>query len=815
MNLYLLQYNNYYNRILKRHNTLDEYLQYSPYEFPVIGVTNFNFGDGVSVQQIVNYPYENNMPDYAVAVDGNNNIIGRYFIIDMVYLRKGQYTTTLYRDLLADYYVELLNAPIFVEKGSLNNEDPFIFNKEDMTFNQIKEREVKLTDRCGIPWLVGYISPKREDIVVPYSRSTTANETYTSLNDFYAATGGSYGSILQRFGYLVYAKNYITGSSNPPFKYAFGFNELVKSAINLKETVVGYGLVSTTDTNNLNLKMNNPSNDSIDRFLNSLISRAYETCNGDYASRKQDIANFIRVTGIDQYNRIQRQPERIIYISSTNKYYEVKVQQTLVPNIISVGTGTQPFQLLKDIVQYTIANDDYSAVLRESEYNNSSFGLFTAVSKAELVLTEIPTVPTIDKSVTLTGKRNVLNDAPYSMFAIPFGNNVRFTKGLQTYISKSKVAAYEFVNSLSEALTGSNWSYDIQLLPYCPLQSNITAASQLDISNLTVEEDYNFIAFDDDAPTEGVMVLWARNATFSFNIQYAINNPYDSVKLWNELKSYRLCSPNYASAFEFSAAKNNGVQWFNVDCTYKPYSPYIHINPNFNGLYGDDFDDARGLICGGDFSITQLNDAWETYQRNNVNYEKSFQRTIENMEVNNKYQRVGEIVNAITGTVGGSVSGMVTAGLASGGNPYAMAGGAIAGGAASLAGGIADIYINDKLRAEALDYTKDQFGYNLGNIQALPITIAKLSAFTANNKIFPVLEVYGVTEQEQLALENKIKYNGMTVMRIGTINEFILYKRYDLDYFKGKLIRLELGEAAEDFHIVNQISAELNKGVFI
>ena len=52
-------------------------------------------------------------------------------------------------------------------------------------------------------------------------------------------------------------------------------------------------------------------------------------------------------------------------------------------------------------------------------------------------------------------------------------------------------------------------------------------------------------------------------------------------------------------------------------------------------------------------------------------------------------------------------------------------------------------------------------------------------------------------------------------MRIGTINEFILYKRYDLDYFKGKLIRLELGEGAEDFHIINQISAELNKGVFI
>ena len=814
MNLYLLQYNNYYNRILKRHNTLDEYLQYSPYEFPIIGVTNFNFGDGVSVQQIVNYPYENNMPDYAIAVDGNNNIIGRYFIIDMVYLRKGQYTTTLYRDLLADYYVELLNAPIFVEKGSLDDEDPFIFNKEDMTFNQIKEQEILLKDRCGIPWLVGYISPKRDDIEITYTRSTAADETYTYLSDYYATTGGTFGTILQRFGYIVYANNRIYGESNPPASVAFGFNELGKTAINATEKTFGYGQLSTL-SNGSNLKMNNPSNDSIDRFLNNLISNAYNSAGGDYATRKQAIANFINVTGINQYNRIQREPHKIIYISSTNKYYDVSVKQSLIPNIVSVGVGTQPFETIKSIVNTTINQDYYSAVRIDGLYNNASFGLFTAVAKAELVLTEIPTVPSIDKVITLSGKRNILNDAPYSMFAIPFADEVIFTKGLQTYTSKSKNASYEFVNSLSQELSGSNWTFDIQLLPYCPLQSNILGEKRLDISNLTVEEDYNFIAFDDDTPTEGVMVLWGRNASFTFNISQTVSNPYDNVKLWNELKTYRLCSPNYASIFEFSAAKNGGVEWFNVDCTYKPYSPYIHINPNFKRLYGSDFNDARGLICGGDFSITQLNDSWETYQRNNINYEKSFQRTIENMEVNNKYQRVGEIVNAVTGTVGGSVSGMVTAGLASGGNPYAMAGGAIAGGAASLAGGIADIYINDKLRAEALDYTKDQFGYNLGNIQALPITIAKLSAFTANNKIFPVLEVYGVTEQEQLALENKIKYNGMTVMRIGTINEFILYKQYGLDYFKGKLIRLELGEGAEDFHIVNQISAELNKGVFI
>ena len=84
------------------------------------------------------------MPDYAVLVDDEENVVCRYFIIDMVYQCKGQYVATIYRDLVADYYLELLNAPIFIEKGPLADSDTFIYNNEDMTFNQIKQDEILL-----------------------------------------------------------------------------------------------------------------------------------------------------------------------------------------------------------------------------------------------------------------------------------------------------------------------------------------------------------------------------------------------------------------------------------------------------------------------------------------------------------------------------------------------------------------------------------------------------------------------------------------------------------------------------------------------
>lgn len=98
----------------------------------------------------------------------------------------------------------------------------------------------------------------------------------------------------------------------------------------------------------------------------------------------------------------------------------------------------------------------------------------------------------------------------------------------------------------------------------------------------------------------------------------------------------------------------------------------------------------------------------------------------------------------------------------------------------------------------------------MGNIQALPSSLAKTSALTFNNKIFPILEYYTCTDEEKQALRDKIKYNGMTVGRIGIIVDFI---REEKTYIKGKLIRLE--SIDEDFHILNAIADEMNKGVFI
>ena len=373
--------------------------------------------------------------------------------------------------------------------------------------------------------------------------------------------------------------------------------------------------------------------------------------------------------------------------------------------------------------------------------------------------------------------------------------------------------------------------YDLQLLPFCPLQGwSINSDGEFEKAIALKNGISNEVVYSNQAQ---FVIFFSTSSQGSYNSSQLhlidtqqTNNELSlplsmgNKKISNECDMYRLCSPNYNGQFQFSASKLNGITGFNVDYTYLPYSPYIHINPNFSGLYGKDFDDARGLICQGDFSISYLSDAWENYQVQNKNYANIFNRGTENLELTQKIQRTQQVFNAVTGTVTGSAAGALTG--AKGGVAGAIAG-AVVGTAAGAIGGALDVYYGDLLRNEALDYRQDMFNYQLDNIKALPDSIAKVTAYTRNNKIFPILEYYTCTPTEKRAIAKKIAYNGMTVGRIGTMSEFLIndWSYQDIEtnqvieskgYIKGQLIRFD--DFGEDFHIVNSISGELYKGVY-
>lgn len=791
LNLYYLHYNNYYNRIIKKFDTLPEYLVSPYYDGCVTENAAFNPNDSVETVMIVNQA--NFDYDYLVA-GTTTNIVSRWFVMEAIRKRNGQYELKLRRDMMADSYNQVLDAPAFIEKATLQQSDPMIFNKEDMTFNQIKTSETLLKDETGCAWVVGYIPsdafPTGESITSSILLEGTADYEYATINDF------PLKDILNiDYNGLPSAWDYQTMIDIGSNTYITSFNATTGDTHCFSSGGASNGYYITNVINIDELKQSlkdrfysKPSWTGAASTMSSMLYQYSNYSGNDYNIPFSDIVEFIGKTvkiGSDYFK--VNVNKSTVYIN----FVDVPASSSMtldywIPNLTLSYQGAVP------------SGYDYSV---EGTPNNNTFRVFYTYYKYNVSLEQVTINATL--SISSKAERYHLADAPYDMFCIPYSNDLEMTyrdpsDGTSKTMIANKSLAVNMATEISRKL-GNDAIYDLQLLPYCPVRYCIQSDSSFDASALYVDNNTSYVDFIKDSSNQNIgMVFWATHSAFSFNINESIT--VSNNKLSNECDMYRLCSPNYNGQFEFSAAKNNGVNYFNVDCTYKPFDPYIHINPNFGNLYGQDFNDARGLICNGDFSLPQLSNAWANYQLNNKNYQDIFNRQIQNMEVNNAIQNTKSIVSAATGIVGGIVGGAMTGGIAGG----------IAGGFASAIGGAADVGLQITGQREAIDYTKDQFGYQLGNIQAIPSNITKTTAFTYNNKIFPILEYYTCTDIEKEALENKLKYNGMTVMRIGTIREFL---QNDISYIKGKFIRLV--EVLEDFHYTNELANEFNKGVFI
>ena len=294
---------------------------------------------------------------------------------------------------------------------------------------------------------------------------------------------------------------------------------------------------------------------------------------------------------------------------------------------------------------------------------------------------------------------------------------------------------------------------------------------------------------------------------------YSILNPGNDAltrKLANECDLVRIVSQNYSAIFEFSPAKSGGVDGFLADCTYKPWSPYIHILPKLKGLYGDNFvtiDDARGLICGGDMSLPQLSNEWANYQLQNKTYQEMFDRQIKNMDVQNDINKQNARWQLALSPITGGAS-LAAAGAQAGG-VNGMAIGAGIGAVGGLATSALDYANNIRMMEENRQYKIDMYGYNLQNIQAIPTSLTKTSALTYNTRVWPFIEYYTCTETERNALKDKMKYNGMTIMKIGKLTDYLLGED---NFYKGQLIRLNI---KVDSHMAYEIYNELNKGVYL
>lgn len=783
MKVYIYDNNNYYNRIVKHRGFIKDYG--TPLYIEGESV-NFNPGDGVNTTFVAGRrgnPYDEFGNYLVVSKEGTGGIgeitDSSWFIVDQEKQRSGQYLLKLRRDLANDYYDTLITSKCFIEKATISENSPFIYNQESIVTNQIKTDTIPLTDETKSAWLVGYIArntPQKElnlstAVIIPDIEVDSLENWifYKYLQDgcyalpkvnfrYYLANAKSTVGLYENFNYIktLAGKDFLPGQQYlyPP-NQGFGSNSedvqrnILKHKTEIEQWINDYGTLYYSKAINFN-----------DEHYLKLF------CDGKV------------IKAGDKYYKIQisvTQESETIHINSDKQgeFLKTKLTELFTSKEILPYYDSNPYFELR------FNNEKVTINLKELSYGNYS--------------------------VTIPSEENRLHlkDAPYDMFVMPYSDDI-VINGIKMNKSLMLNIASEIGRNLGSQL------YDLQLLPYCPI-SGYTINSDLDIEMTIPNTDNKRLTPITKVNPVGY-IIWATASSGKVSLFASKEIPKtENKKISNQCDTYRLVSPNYNGQFEFNLSKLNGEVSFSADYTYLPYNPYIRVYPNFSGLYGKNFNDSRGLLCQGDFSIAYVSDNWINYQVANKNYQNIFNRQIENMEVNHKLDRINNIASVATGavssgaTIGGLIGGPVGALIGTGAGILSGIGGAI------------DMGMAEKRYKENKHYTEDIHIMQLDNIKAQPYSIAKTTAFTINNQIFPILEYYTCTDDEKDVVAHEIANAGMTLGIIDTlanyINNFWSFNGIeDRGFIKGKIIKVD--GFAQDSHELTSLDEELQKGLY-
>ena len=681
---------------------------------------------------------------------------------------------------------------MIISRAMINNPNSaLLFNPEGFSFNQIKKREYQLKDDSHASW---YFNKSMSEKSITVGLSDTAYD---------ASITGNIGSFFPTSG--VEQTNVTV--SNMKFRTVTDYDFFQQTHFNTDWNCYDSNTVDSTIQEVSGLQTHRifliDTYEEVKSTVDTMLKNKYSTLTTTYLS---EITNNMTLA---DYNKWKAYNGKKVLATGDNHIYQIRVDYSETTNSQYISNLPNTWASYKNMI-------DNSGLDYTDGYGTEALQMNTVVRKLTVFYTDITSQTQSISFKLFDSNANYVatQDSEFKVIAIPYDIVQFYDDSNASWVAQSDVSQ-KIVKQIMLDCTDQEL-VDVQLLPYCPYQSAIVNWSIKPKGNISSKQ-YQFLTHTSGSTTlYDDFIFYIDKANFTFDLNYVcmIGNYDDNQalnkKIANEVEVWRLVSPNYNGQFEFSAAKNDNVSGFNVDMTLKPYNPYIHINPKFKSLYGQDFDDARGLICQGDFSLPRETSAWTEYELRNKNYQIAFNRQIEHMDFQQGQERVGAIAGMVTGILSASANGAVSGMMMSGINPTAAGVGAGIGAVSSLAGGMADLAMMGSRQREDKDYAIDNYKYQLGNIKALPNSISKVTPLTYNNKKFPFIEMYSCTDEEVNILKNKIRYNSMTVNAIGSIQEYLQPEK---TFISGTLIRLE--DSGLPNNELYEIYDELKKGVYI
>lgn len=820
--LLLRNFNDYSNRLYRaysiRLSSAEEFEAYKSatdgeWAYHEFTVNNFSFNDGINAEITVNYETTKLVPfngwDYCVITNAGS-VHMRFFVIASRFDRKGQETLTLKRDVLADFGGLWLSAPAVIHKASaIPTSFSYAKYRKDMGLSQVKVSETLIKDRPdGRGWIVGYltkdfISSDADNHIIEYTETPTEyDDVVDDISEYEGKTFAEVNTNIFELGcYLKYSSwpymiASLTGYDSPPswtpHKVNYHDSPFDDGTAQYHIIIPKYGL-----------KFKRVEFSAVEGIIEAALRNLREATLNSYVW-----------SAYSQFGTLELLKDgEIVYDRATKKAYRVSCEY---------GSTKITDGFSKEALDQYINNVSYQGKTGDAKYYRPLNYFSINVDSYKYTFTEVTNTTTV--RLVTNASHPKTGDSSYDVFAIPLGGSVDIinesTPGSTTKVDIDDTYVMDVVNAMIDkwkvATDSSSGLIDIQWVPYGP--DKIIGDFRETLNNIRA-----------GGKIVGVLV-WLKSCQLEKTItgaDYTLSIPSDPLqaRIYGETHSWRLCSPNQASMFDFSAVKNEGIKGYNIDIAFKPFTPYICVAPIFNGLYGSNFNDGRGLILSGDFSLDQVSSAWNQYKWQNKNYELIFNRQIATMDVEMTYaqrtasqQKVTDAMATVTGTLKGIGSGAYIGNKVGGG--YGAIAGAVIGGSTALANGIinqvydsenakTESYIRSLNRANAIS----QYQYQISNIKARGDTVTKISSFNPNNKIYPVLETYECTYQEKSQLAESIKWGGLSLEMIGTPSQF----RSDVGCFiSATPLRITGAKSAQvPEQIYESIVEELEAGVYL
>lgn len=296
-------------------------------------------------------------------------------------------------------------------------------------------------------------------------------------------------------------------------------------------------------------------------------------------------------------------------------------------------------------------------------------------------------------------------------------------------------------------------------------------------------------------------------------------NLTDLTNINKETDSINIVSPSRKSQFLFRPYNNDGVMEFTTNVTIKPYASIIYVRPSTKGLLLNDWDDKNCLVINEDFSLTKVSTAWADYVRSNKNYQVTFNRDIQGREFSREWERRVENVQAqsdeynakaLARQYGQSISGNIPL--------ISSAVGLITQGLSTIPGTNSpynnymeaariDRQYNEAVYQESVSLARDQFKYQLENVQSQPMIPSSVTSIDCKLLDGVYLEYYSTNATELESINWYYRMNGNRIESYG----------YFSDYANGNFIR---GKIVRDFANLKQAELdELNRrlqvGIFL